>query len=58
MTHTYTVLLENGTTGTVSTDTLNGQHPETYMGEIINVHSYDENGQAIEQQGKLIEVLD
>lgn len=55
---TYTVLLADGTVGTVDDNTLDGQHPDAFMGEVINVHLHDENGNPIEVQGKLIEVLE
>jgi hypothetical protein len=54
----YTVLLENGTVGTISDDTLDGQSAETFVGEVVNVHLHDENGNAIEREGKLVEVLE
>lgn len=55
---TYTVLLADGTVGTISDDTLDGQHAEAFIGEIVNVHLNDENGNNIEVQGKLVEVLE
>jgi len=54
----YTVLLDDGTVGTVKDDTLDGQHPSAFMGETINVHLYDENGNPIEASGKLVDVLE
>lgn len=54
---TYTVMLNDGTVGTIDTDTLDGQHPEEFMGEIVNVHLNDENGNPIEVQGILTEVF-
>lgn len=54
---TYTVLLEDGTIGTVSDDTLDGQHPDAFQGEVLNVHLHDENGNPIEARGVLTEVL-
>lgn len=57
-TTTYTVLLEDGTVGTISDDTTNGQHPEAFIGEIMNVHLHDENGNPIEVMGRLTEVLE
>ncbi|HMW72679.1 MAG TPA: hypothetical protein PKD17_12695 [Cellvibrionaceae bacterium] len=57
-TTTYTVLLEDGTVGTISDDTTNGQHPEVFIGEIMNVHLHDENGNPIEVMGRLTEVLE
>lgn len=55
---TYTVLLEDGTVGTVSSDTLGGQPAADFIGEEINVHLRDENGDQIEVRGKLVEVLE
>ena len=54
---TYTVLIKGGTVGTVCDDTLDGQHPDAFIGEIINVHLHDENGNSIERSGILVEVL-
>jgi len=54
---TYTVLLSDGTTGTLSSDTLNGQSAADFIGEIVNVHLHDENGNPIETEGELVEVL-
>lgn len=54
---TYTVLLEDGTIGTVSDDTLDGQHPDAFIGEVLNVHLHDEDGNPIEACGVLTEVL-
>ncbi len=56
MNTTYTVLLDNGTIGTVCDDTTDGQSPMDF--EIINVHLSDENGNSIEVQGKPIEILE
>ncbi len=54
----FTVLLADGTVGTINDDTLNGQHADAFMGEIVNVHLHDENGMEIEVRGRLVEVLD
>ncbi len=53
----YKVLLECDTVGTIDCDTLQGQHPSAFIGEIVNVHLFDENGNPIEVQGKLVDVL-
>lgn len=53
----FTVRLEDNTVGTICDDTLDGQHAEAFMGEIVNIHLHDENGNPIEVQGKLVEVL-
>ena len=55
---TYTVLLKDATVGTISADTLGGQSAEDFIGEQVNVHLYDENGNPIERTGELIEVLE
>lgn len=55
---TYTVLLADGTKGTVSDDTLDGQHPSAFIGEEFSVLSHYENGMPIEVSGKLVEVLE
>jgi hypothetical protein len=54
----YTVALEDGTVGTINDDTLDGQSADAFIGETVNVHLHDENGNPIEVQGKLVEVLD
>jgi hypothetical protein len=54
---TYTVLLKDGTVGTIDDDTLDGQSPEAFIGEVVNVHLHDENGNNIEAEGRLVEVL-
>lgn len=54
----YKILLEDGTVGTVNDDTLDGQHPDAFTGEVINVHLHDENGNPIEKSGRLVEVLE
>ena len=54
---TYTVLLNNGTTGTISSDSINGSASD-FIGEIVNIHFYDENGNETEEQGVLAEVLE
>ena len=54
----YTVRLADNTVGTIDSDTLNGQSAEAFIGEIVNVHLRDENGEHIEVEGTLEEVLD
>lgn len=53
----YTVVLANGTVGTINDDTLDGQNASEFIGEIVNVHLNDENGNPIEVEGELAEVL-
>ena len=54
----YLVALEDGTTGLVNSDTLDGQSADAFIGETINVHLHDENGNPIEVAGVLAEVLE
>lgn len=54
----YTVLLEDGTVGIINDDTLDGQSAEAFIGEVVNVHLHDKNGNAIEREGRLVEVLE
>ena len=51
----FTVLLKDGTVGTI---TLDEQHANDFLGEVVNVHLADENGNPIEVQGELVEVLE
>ena len=54
----YTVALQNGTVGTIDDDTLNGQSAEDFIGETVRVKLHDENGNQIEADGVLVEVLE
>ena len=54
----FTVRLANDTIGTICDDTLDGQHASDFIGEIMNVHLHDENGNQIEVEGELVEVLE
>ena len=54
----YTVRLEDGTTGTIDSNTIDGQNADDYMGEVVNVHLFDENGNPVEREGRLFEVLE
>lgn len=54
----YTVLLEDGTTGTIDDSTIYGQSPEAYIGEYLTVQLSDENGLPTTVNGKLVEVLE
>lgn len=58
MNATYTVLLKDGTTGTIKADSINGQHADAFIGEIVAVSTKDENGMPIEVRGELVEVLE
>ncbi len=51
----YTVLLADGTVGTVDDSTTDGQSPLDF--DVINVHLHDENGFPIEVTGKPVEIL-
>ena len=54
----FTVLLNDGTVGTITDDCLSGQHANAFIGEMVNVHLHDENGNNIEAEGILEEVLE
>lgn len=54
----YTVRLNDGTIGTIDSDTLNGQSAVDFVGETVNVHLHDENGNPVEVEGVLEEVID
>ncbi len=54
----YTVKLADNTIGTINSDTLDGQSAEDFIGETVNVHLHDENGNSIEIEGELVEVLE
>ena len=54
----YRVLLKDQTVGIINDDTLDGQHPDEFVGELVNVHLHDPNGFPIERQGTLVDVLE
>ena len=54
----YTVRLSNDTIGTIDSDTLNEQHVNNFMGEIVTVQLHDENGNNVSVIGKLVDVLE
>lgn len=54
---TYNVVINDDTTGTINSDTLDGQSPEDFIGEYVTIKSHDENGMPVEHYGKLTEVL-
>lgn len=54
----YTVLLADGTIGTIRSDSINGQNASAFLGEIVNIHLLDSNGCPIEVRGELIEILE
>jgi len=53
----YDVLLTDGTVGTIDSDTIDGQGPENFIGEVVRVKLQDENGNQIERDGILDAVL-
>jgi hypothetical protein len=54
----YTVVLHDGTVGTVDSDTLGGQPAEDFIGDWITVQLHNENGEQIEITGILESVLE
>ena len=54
---TYIVVINDDTTGTISSDTLDGQHADAFLGEYVTIHAHDENGIPVEHYGRLTEVL-
>lgn len=55
---TYTVVLEDGTVGEIDDATIDGQHADAFIGEMVNVHLHDENGNPIEVLGVMSAVLE
>jgi hypothetical protein len=53
----YNVVINGDTTGTIDSDTIDGQHASSFVGEVIRIKSRDENGMYIELEGVLTEVL-
>lgn len=54
----HTVLLENGTAGTVSRISIDYQDIHTFLNEVVTVELHDENGEVQRQSGKMVEVLE
>ena len=54
----HIVSINNDTSGTIDTDTLDGQHPDAFIGEMVTIQSHDENGVTWEFEGILTEVFD
>lgn len=48
----------DSTVGTMDASTVDGQDAAAFLGEIVKARSHDVNGNPIEIQGKLIEVLE
>ena len=53
----YTVRLSDDTVGAIDSDTIGGQDASAFIGETVTVHLHDENGNEIERDGILDEVL-
>jgi len=54
----HNVRLSDGTTGTIDDDTIDYQDLNDFIGEVMTVHLYDENGNQIIKEGVLEEVFD
>lgn len=54
----YSVILKDGSTGTINSNTLNGQSAYDFIGETMTVQAHDENGCPIEYTGILVDVLE
>ncbi|MCK5600646.1 hypothetical protein KAR91_02185 [Candidatus Pacearchaeota archaeon] len=57
MTNGISVLLESGTVGIIAMDSIDFDENNIDVGEIYNVHLHDENGNPIEEEGKVTEIL-
>lgn len=53
-----TVMLENGTVGTVNASTIDFQDINDFIGETMTVKINDENGNEIELTGKMVSVIE
>jgi len=53
----YMCKLADGTLGTIDDDTLDGQDAAEFVGEVVNVHTFDELGNLVERSGRLVEVF-
>lgn len=54
----HNVVLDDGTVGTIDDDTVDHQDLNDFIGKRMTVHLQDENGESIEKDGILTEVLD
>ena len=54
----HSVLLKDGTVGTIGADSIDFQDPEIFIGERIRVQLGDENGILCEVENILVEVLE
>ena len=53
----YAVRLADDTIGIINDDTLDGQDARMFIGEVVNVHTYDELGNLVDRSGRLVKVL-
>lgn len=58
MKKTYIVRLTNNTVGAIGSDELHGLDPDLFIGEPVTVHLHDENGNPIQAEGTLADVLE
>lgn len=54
----FTVALQDGTIGTIDRSSIGEQHASDFIGDVVTVHLHDENGNAIESTGVLVEVIE
>ena len=54
---TYHVMLNDGTSGRLDSDTINGQSADAFIGEIVRIKARDDEGYTLEVEGMLIEVF-
>ena len=54
----HTVRLQDNTIGKIDADSIDYLNPECFLGEMVNVHLNDENGNPLEVEGILAEVLE
>ncbi len=52
------VRLNDNTVGTIDPDSIEGYNENNIIGETLNVHLHDDNGNPIEKEGKIVEVLE
>ena len=54
----YLVQLRDGSTGTISSESINGLDLKDFIGETVRIQSTDENGNFIEIDGILEDIAD
>jgi len=54
----HSILLEDGTIGTIEPSSIGYQNPELFIGERLVVLLNDENGMLITKSGKVAEILE